>query len=174
MNINIISELETDILVVGGGPAGIMAAKAASHVGEKVTLIERYGFLGGAATMSLVVPLMTFHAGEKQVIKGLAQDLLDEIAKLEGTIGHISDPIGFAATVTPVETEAYKYAAQEFLLQENVEILYHTEMFLVEHSEEKINSIIVKTRSGFYRIKAKQFIGCSVFWIRRRRPAVSG
>ena len=161
MNINIISELETDILVVGGGPAGIMAAKAASLLGEKVTLIERYGFLGGAATMSLVVPLMTFHAGEKQVIKGLAQDLLDEIAKLEGTIGHISDPIGFAATVTPVETEAYKYAAQEFLLQENVEILYHTEMFLVEHSEEKINSIIVKTRSGFYRIKAKQFIDAS-------------
>ena len=45
---------ETDVLVIGGGPAGIGAAIGAAKTGARVTLVERYGFLGGNATASLV------------------------------------------------------------------------------------------------------------------------
>src|SRR5919201_313101 len=50
---------ETDVLVVGGGPAGLGAALGAAGVGAEVVLAERYGFLGGNATAALVMPLMS-------------------------------------------------------------------------------------------------------------------
>ena len=52
---------QTDVLVVGGGPAGIGAAVGAAQAGARVVLAERYGFLGGNATAALVMPLMSFH-----------------------------------------------------------------------------------------------------------------
>src|SRR5512145_2321839 len=52
---------ETDVLVVGGGPAGLGAALGAAAAGAQVVLAERYGFLGGNATAALVMPLMSFH-----------------------------------------------------------------------------------------------------------------
>ena len=52
---------EADVLVVGGGPAGLGAAVGAARAGADVVLVERYGFLGGNATASLVMPLMSFH-----------------------------------------------------------------------------------------------------------------
>src|SRR5690606_9598215 len=52
---------ETDVLVVGGGPAGIGAASGARQSGADVILAERYGFLEGNATAALVMPLMSFH-----------------------------------------------------------------------------------------------------------------
>ena len=52
---------ETDVLVVGGGPAGLGAALGAAEAGAEVILAERYGFLGGNATAALVMPLMSFH-----------------------------------------------------------------------------------------------------------------
>ena len=51
----------TDVLVVGGGPAGLGAALGAANAGVRVILAERYGFLGGNATAALVMPLMSFH-----------------------------------------------------------------------------------------------------------------
>jgi len=50
---------QTDVLVVGGGPAGFGAAVGAAQAGAKVILAERYGFMGGNATAALVMPLMS-------------------------------------------------------------------------------------------------------------------
>src|ERR671914_1914623 len=52
---------DTDVLVVGGGRAGLGAALGAVQAGARVILAERYGFLGGNATAALVMPLMSFH-----------------------------------------------------------------------------------------------------------------
>src|SRR5919106_4733784 len=52
---------DADVLVVGGGPAGLGAAVGAAQSGARVVLAERYGFLGGNATAALVMPLMSFH-----------------------------------------------------------------------------------------------------------------
>ena len=56
-------ELDYDVVVAGGGPAGINAAIASGRAGAKTLLIERYGFLGGMSTIALVYPWMTFHTG---------------------------------------------------------------------------------------------------------------
>ena len=154
----IIDQLITNIVVVGGGPSGLIAALAAAREGETVTLLERYGFLGGCTTMSLVVPLMTFHAGDKQIIKGYAQELIERIAELNGTTGHITDPLGVAGSITPVDTDVYKSVAQEMLLEAGVDLRYHSEVVDLVSENNLINSLLVKTRSGFYQVEAEKYV----------------
>jgi NADPH-dependent 2,4-dienoyl-CoA reductase/sulfur reductase-like enzyme len=59
----------TNVLVVGGGPAGIGAAAGAAKAGAGTILVERHGFLGGNATAALVMPLMSFHTQKYQAVK---------------------------------------------------------------------------------------------------------
>lgn len=68
-----------DIIVVGGGISGSMAAIAAARLGAKVLIVEQYGCLGGMLTSCGVGPMMTFHAGEKQVIQGITGELIDRL-----------------------------------------------------------------------------------------------
>ncbi|MBO0824613.1 MAG: FAD-dependent oxidoreductase, partial [Actinobacteria bacterium] len=79
---------EFDVVVIGGGPAGLMAAAAAARTGNSVLLLERYGFLGGAGTAGGLSTFCGLHAkvhGEhRRVIHGLADELLDRLGKLDG------------------------------------------------------------------------------------------
>ena len=59
-----------DVAVIGGGISGCMAAIAAARCGASVILIEKYGFLGGTLTACGTGPMMTFHAGDVQVVRG--------------------------------------------------------------------------------------------------------
>ncbi|MBU4465297.1 MAG: FAD-dependent oxidoreductase, partial [Actinobacteria bacterium] len=78
---------EYDVVVVGGGPAGVMAAAAAGRAGRSTLLIERYGFLGGAGTMGGLSTFCGLHArihGEDvRVIRGLTDDLLERMTQLD-------------------------------------------------------------------------------------------
>ena len=68
-----------DICIVGGGISGFTAAVAAARRGEKTLIVEQHGYLGGMLTMAGVGPMMTFHAGEDQVIKGITSELIDRM-----------------------------------------------------------------------------------------------
>src|SRR5687767_11579478 len=73
---------ETDVLVVGGGSAGVAAAVAAARNGADVILVERFGYLGGLATGGLIILLLTLDDGRgQQVIGGLCQEVTDRLAK---------------------------------------------------------------------------------------------
>src|SRR5215471_4061394 len=73
---------ETDVLVVGGGSAGVSAAVAAARNGAEVMLVERLGYLGGLATGGLIILLLTLDDGRgQQVIGGLCQEVIDCLAK---------------------------------------------------------------------------------------------
>ena len=73
---------ETDVLVVGGGPAGTAAAVAAARLGADVLLIERYNHLGGLSTGGLVIWIdrMTDWSG-RYIIRGLAEEFVDRLPK---------------------------------------------------------------------------------------------
>lgn len=72
---------ETDVLVIGGGAAGIAAAVAAARQGARTMLVERYGSLGGLATGGLIILLLTLDDGRgRQVVAGLCQEMVDRLA----------------------------------------------------------------------------------------------
>ena len=62
-------ELQYDVVVIGGGPAGTVAAIASARGGARTLLVEQNGYLGGALTACGTAPQMTFHAGNVQVVR---------------------------------------------------------------------------------------------------------
>src|SRR6476660_200222 len=118
---------EYDVVVLGGGPAGIAAAVAAARTGRSTLLVERYGFLGGMGTAAGVTNFCGLHANVhgdiRQVVHGVANALLARIARLGG----LNAPHAlFGKTVAQAyDTAAYKIAADDLLLSAGVEILFH-------------------------------------------------
>ncbi len=152
-------EIEFDVVVAGGGPAGINAAIAAGRAGAKTLLVERYGFLGGMSTVALVYPWMTFHTETgRQVIKGIAQEIVERLMEIGGSPGHLRDTVGFTNTVTPYHPEKYKLLALDMLEEAGVEVLVHSFVDQVEVEENIIKNIRLVTKSGPIQVSAKQFV----------------
>src|SRR6266487_4574451 len=119
---------ECDMLVIGGGPAGIGAAVGAAKSGARTVLVERFGFLGGNATAGLVGPFMTSYStdGKIQLIKGVFEELVDRAEALGGAIHPReveggTDFAGFIThghhRVTPFDPEMVKLVAAEMCLE---------------------------------------------------------
>ncbi len=160
-----------DVIVLGGGPAGISASVAASRNSAKVLLVERYGFLGGMATAGLVNPMYGFFARDKQIIKGIAQELVDRMSEqLYGTLGHVrreeckscgSVKCQKISYVTPFDDEAFKYCAQKIVEESNVELLLHSNVINVTKKDKTVSSVIILNKSGQYKVEGKVFIDCT-------------
>lgn len=154
--------LEAEVVVVGGGPAGLNAAIASGRMGAKTILLERYGFLGGMSTAALVYPWMTFHTEKgEQVIKGIAQEIVDRLQERGGSPGHLRDTVGFVHTVTPYHPEMYKVLAIDMLKEAGVKLLVHSFVDQVEVAGEQIVSAQVTGKSGRFNVKGKIFIDAS-------------
>src|SRR5437870_5120407 len=118
---------EYEVVVLGGGPAGIAAAAAAASHGRKVLLVERYGFLGGMGTAAGVTNFCGLHANVhgdiRQVVHGVADALLDRIDRFGGlNAPHI---VFGKIKAQAYDTAAYKCAADDLLLGHGVDILFH-------------------------------------------------
>src|SRR5580692_13031086 len=106
-----------EVVVLGGGPAGIAAAAAAAGAGRRTLLIERYGFLGGMGTAAGVTNFCglfaNVHGDIRQVVHGVADDLLARIDALGG----LNEPhLIFGKTKAQAyDTAAYKCAADDLL-----------------------------------------------------------
>ncbi|GAB7056369.1 MULTISPECIES: FAD-dependent oxidoreductase [Paenibacillus] len=154
--------IETDIVVVGGGPAGINAAIAAGRSGVRTMIIERYGFLGGMSTIALVYPWMTYHTMDgKQVIAGIAQEIVDRLMALNASPGHVRDTCGFVSTITPYDPEIYKVLVLDMLREAGVKVLLHSFVDDVTVKNDRIESVRLTTKSGKIDVKAKMFIDTS-------------
>ncbi|WP_408007822.1 FAD-dependent oxidoreductase [Pseudalkalibacillus sp. A8] len=154
--------IKYDLIVIGGGPAGINAAIAAGRSGMKTLIIERYGFLGGMSTSALVYPWMTFHSSDgTQVIKGIAQEIVDRLIAAGGSPGHLRDSIGFVYSVTPYRPEVYQVIAMDMLYEAGVDILLHSFVDGVQTEGSSITSISVTGKSGRKTIEADLFVDCT-------------
>lgn len=135
------------------------AAISAARNGMKVLLIDRNGYPGGMNTTGMVCPLMTFHAGKQQVIKGLAQEIVDRLANRDATLGHIPDPIGMVSTITPIDPAALKLVYFEMLAQEpNITTMLYTALESAQCEDHTVKSITVLNKSGKTVCQARTFI----------------
>jgi len=87
---------DVDVIVAGGGTAGLMAAVAAARSGARTVLVERHGFLGGCAVFGATSLHCFFNifkkeprVPEKQVVRGLAQELAGRLVARGGSLGHV-------------------------------------------------------------------------------------
>jgi len=163
---------DTDVLVVGGGPAGLGAALGAAEAGARVILVERYGFLGGNATAALVMPLMSFHTqhprAEKKgsttlfptdhgrgdpVIAGALTKLLDRLVKAGGAIA----PSMKTGYVVPFDPEIFKLVALELLDEAGVRFLFHAFASDVV-GDRALKAVVFETKSGPVVIRARALV----------------
>jgi hypothetical protein len=160
---------ETDVLVVGGGPAGIGAALGAAEAGCDVVLAERYGFLGGNATAALVMPLMSFHTHSEtferegtttlmptdhgpghSVIAGALQRLLERLVAAGGAVAPTLD----TGYVVPFDPEIFKLVALDLLDEAGVRFLFHAFASDVA-GEDVTGGVVFETKSGPIVIRAR-------------------
>jgi hypothetical protein len=154
---------EFEIVILGGGPAGIAAAAASGALGRKTLLIERYGFLGGMGTAAGVTNFCGLHANVhgdiRRIVQGVADDLLGRIDRLGG----LNEPhLIFGKTKAQAyDTAAYKCAADDLLLARKVDILFHALATGVLTNGGRIEALLLETKSGRVAVQADIFIDCS-------------
>ena len=153
-----------DVVVLGGGPAGIAAAAAAGRNGATVMLLERYGFLGGMGTAGGVTNFCGLHANVhgtiRRVVHGVADDLLDRMSELDG----LNDPhlIFGKIHAQSYDMPAFKCAADAVLAASGVQVLFHAlATGVVKNEQGQITAVLLETKSGRTAIRGTCFIDCS-------------
>ena len=150
--------LDYDVVVVGGGIAGSLAAVASARHGARTLVIEESGFLGGSLTLCGTGPMMTFHAGDKQVIKGLGDELIGRLKKKGLSPGHTVDTTGYTYTVTPFDAEGMKRELEMMVRESGASVLYHAKLVDVMLDEGRAVSVAVSSLGYRIEIKGSVFI----------------
>lgn len=159
---------QCDVLVCGGGFAGIAAALAASRLNKKVILVEKEYALGGLGTLGLVTIYLALCDGKgKQVSFGLAEELLRLSIKLgaennngknwwgEESLSRTENDNRFEACFNPC---LFAILAEQELIKSGVNILYGTYAVKTDVVDDKINAVIVENKSGRFGIKVKSAV----------------
>lgn len=155
---------EYDVVVLGGGPAGIAAAAAAAGYGRSTLLVERYGFLGGMGTAAGVTNFCglfaNVHGDIRNVVRGVADELLARIDRLGGlNAPHV---VLGKTKAQAYDTAAYKCAADDLLLGRGARILFHAlAAGVLMASDDTISALLVETKSGRGAVLGRIFIDCS-------------
>jgi hypothetical protein len=138
------------VLVAGGGPSGIAAAVAAARRGMQVTLVERYGFLGGLATAGLVNPFMPWEALGKPLVAGIFQEMLDRMTALGG--------YGCGPGVHSFDPEIFKLVADRICQEAGVQVRLHTLLTGARVRDGRITRVYTESKSGREAWSAKVFV----------------
>lgn len=154
---------EVDVLVCGGGPAGVAAAETAARRGQKTLLVERLGFLGGAAVAGYSGTICgLFYSsdtpeedGPRQAVFGWTDWFYQELIKR----GHVTRPQLYGKTfLVPFDPQGWKETAEDMVLASRAKILYHSIVLGVIKDGETFVGVVISTKSGLAQIRAKLLI----------------
>jgi hypothetical protein len=148
---------QTDVLVVGGGAAGVAAALAAKRAGADVTLVERYGHLGGLWTGGLVL-IVIGHVTKsgKTVCQGIGEEMMRRLDKLDLAI--VNHRPGGHPTV---DAEALKYVMVDMLYEEKVKTFLHCWGVDAIMDGNTVRGAVFESKSGRQAILAKTVVDAS-------------
>ena len=160
---------ESDVTVIGGGPAGIAASIACARCGVQTTLIEAAGCVGGMATTGLVGPFMTSFDtnGNEQIVKGVFDELVRRMVAEGGAIhpSEVLAPSEYTSflkeahnNVAPFDPEVMKYVAMEMLLEAEVNVRLHTRVERTLCEEARIDALVVADKTGLALMRGKLYV----------------
>jgi ribulose 1,5-bisphosphate synthetase/thiazole synthase len=149
------------VLVVGSGSAGATAAITAARLGAQVTLVERYGFMGGISTQVLDTFYGFFTPGSqaRKVVGGIPDLVVDDLFKKQAAI-YRPNTYGAGQGIT-YDPEVLKTVWEQLASQAGVQLLYHTLVMDVVLDNEDLRGVIVANKSGLYRLLADVVIDAS-------------
>ena len=161
-----------DVVIAGGGTAGVVAAIAAARQGAKTALIEVKGYPGGTVTEGGTA-LHSFYnlwkafpgCKRRQVVRGIPQEIIDRLLAVGGTSGHAEMSKGFAydSVCTAIDTELYKLVVFEMLVESGVFVCVHTLLAGAVKDGSRLHGVIAESRSGREAFYGKAFVDCTAY-----------
>ncbi len=141
---------KADVVVCGGGPAGVAAAVAAARMGRAVVLIEQTGCLGGLGTSGMVPVFCPATDREKVIAAGLCKEVMDETALRMG--------VEVNYNWFPFDYEVLKVIYDEIVLDAGVKLLLATTLADVVVEDGQVKAVVVATRKGLAAIVGEVFV----------------
>jgi hypothetical protein len=154
---------DADVVVAGGGPAGLGAAIAAARLGARVVLCERYGFLGGNFTVAAVGTICGLYVAEGDgfdfVVGGIAKEFAQALAGAAGGIGPV--PFKESAVFLYVPWAAKRLADQLVSSEETLDVLLHSLVAGVVVDDGDVRGLVLATKRGPQVVQGKVFVDCT-------------
>ncbi len=156
---------EVDVLVVGGGAAGVAAATVAGEAGKSVLLIEKYGFCGGAAVAGMSGTICGMYLarenhpdGPEQVVFGFTERFRAELRRRGG----LTEPQAYGKTFTATHDPLkWRESADKFLLEAGVKLYLHTAVTGVVMDGDDFQGVVIESNAGRSVVLAKRIIDAS-------------
>jgi hypothetical protein len=170
MRLRLASIEEADVVVVGGGSAGVMAAYAAARTGARTILIESASFLGGTTTGGLVSGMQGWRVmrypdqaeqytqvKRDQVVGGFAVEFIERVKAAGGAWG---DP-GVITTAIPTDPEIVKIVMEQMLSEAGVDVWFLTQFVDTMMAGKRVTGVVVASEGALHLLRCKTCVDAS-------------
>lgn len=152
-----------DVIVAGGGTAGVLAAIAAARNGARTLLVERSGFLGGHIASQLLEHSAGWHdAGGRRIVAGMPEELVERLVVQGASPGHVNDDTGYTRSRVPMNHEEFKSIVTLMVDEAGADFLVHTPVVdVLRGPDGGTAGLVVSNKSGRQAYGARVVVDCT-------------